>query len=267
MKELLRRAITGIVYVFLLLSAVFVNSDAFDFLFMAFGLACLYEFKKLVQIRGYYIFILYLGLWWAYIYLIHSLTLVYILLCFTILIDLTLLFYLFSKKKVILSAAQKYAIAFFYLGGGFVFLTMIPYGSELFAKLLIMGVFILIWVNDSFAYLVGKTLGKNRLFPSISPKKTIEGFVGGLIFACIAGYIISLYEPIITAWQWLLLAIVIVVMGTLGDLLESKFKRVAEVKDSGAILPGHGGILDRLDSLVFAAPFAYLTLILFSYVS
>ena len=110
-------------------------------------------------------------------------------------------------------------------------------------------------------------MGKNRLFPSISPKKTIEGFVGGLIFACIAGYIISLYEPIITAWQWLLLAIVIVVMGTLGDLLESKFKRVAEVKDSGAILPGHGGILDRLDSLVFAAPFAYLTLILFSYVS
>ena len=129
-----------------------------------------------------------------------------------------------------------------------------------------MGIFILIWVNDSFAYLVGKTLGRHKLYPKISPKKTIEGSLGGLIFALAAAYIISQYEPILTMWQWMVLAVVIVVMGNLGDLLESKFKRVAGVKDSGAILPGHGGILDRLDSLVFAAPFAYLTLIIFTYV-
>ena len=106
-----------------------------------------------------------------------------------------------------------------------------------------------------------------HLFPSVSPKKTIEGSFGGLIFAMLAGYILSKYETSIDTAQWLILSFVIVVMGSLGDLLQSKFKRMAGVKDSGAILPGHGGIWDRLDSLVFAAPFAYLTLKIFFYVS
>lgn len=267
MRELLRRSLTGIVYVFLLLSAVFLSSDAFDFLFMAFGLACLYEFKKMVKIQGYYVFVAYLALWWAFIYLIKDTAPVKVLMVFTIAVDLALLVYLFSPQKMELTLFQKYVVGLFYIGGGCIFLTMIPYKTEQFAKLLIMGVFILIWVNDSFAYLVGKTIGKNKLFPSISPKKTVEGSLGGLIFALLASYIISRYEPILTTTQWMVLAFIIVVMGNLGDLLESKLKRVAGVKDSGAILPGHGGILDRLDSLVFAAPFAYLTLIIFTYVS
>ena len=266
MRELLRRSITGIVYVLLLLSVVFLNSDAFDFLFMTFGLACLYEFKKLVQIKGYYVFIAYLALWWMFIYLIDDLDIVKILMALTITVNLALTTYLFSGGKMTLTLFQKYIAAIFYIGGGCIFLTMIPYHSEQFAKLLIVGVFVLIWVNDSFAYLVGKTLGKHKLFPKISPKKTIEGSLGGLIFALIAAYIISTFEPILTRLEWMVLAVVIVIMGNLGDLLESKFKRVAGVKDSGAILPGHGGILDRLDSLVFAAPFAYLILILFTYV-
>ncbi|MEO0570426.1 MAG: phosphatidate cytidylyltransferase [Bacteroidota bacterium] len=267
MRELLRRSITGIVYVFLLLAAVFLSSDAFDFLFMAFGLACLYEFKKLVKIKGYYVFVAYLALWWAFIYLIHDLDIVKILMSLTIAIDLALLVYLFSTRETELTALQKYLAAIFYIGGGCIFLTMIPYKNEQFAKLLIMGIFILIWVNDSFAYLVGKTMGRHKLFSRISPKKTIEGSAGGLIFALIAAYIISMYEPILSRGEWMILAVVIVITGNLGDLLESKFKRIAGVKDSGAILPGHGGIWDRLDSLVYAAPFAYFTLILFVYVS
>ena len=267
MRELLRRSITGIVYVFLLLSCVFLSSDAFDFLFMAFGLACLYEFKKLVQIKGYYVFVGYLALWWAFIYLIHDLAIVKTLLVVTLTVDLALLVYLFSKKETELNNLQKYLVAIFYIGGGCIFLTMIPYNSESFAKLLIMGVFMVIWVNDSFAYLVGKTIGRHKLFERVSPKKTIEGSLGGLIFALIAAYMMSNYESIITMEQWIIMAVVIVIAGNLGDLLQSKFKRVAGVKDSGAILPGHGGIWDRLDSLVFAAPFAYLTLILFNYVS
>ena len=266
MGELLRRCITGIVYVLLLLAAVFLSSDAFDFLFMAFGLGCLYEFKRLVKIKGYYVFLGYLALWWAYIYLVTDFYMILALLGVTLLVNVTLLNFLFSENRQELRELQKYVVAIFYIGGGCIFLTMIPYSSNDFAKLLIMGIFILIWVNDSFAYLVGKTLGRHKLYPKISPKKTIEGSLGGLIFALAAAYIISQYEPILTMWQWMVLAVVIVVMGNLGDLLESKFKRVAGVKDSGAILPGHGGILDRLDSLVFAAPFAYLTLIIFTYV-
>lgn len=267
MKELLRRSITGIVYVFLLLAAIFLSSDAFDFLFMVFGLGCLYEFKRLVKIRGYYVFIAYLALWWLYIYFITDMLPVYSLLGATLLVDVFLLIYLFAGKDYKLNDISKFLYGIFYIGGGCIFLTLIPYRLEGFDELLIMGVFIIIWVNDSFAYLVGKSLGRTKLFPSISPKKTVEGSLGGFIFALLAGYLLSLLDTSITSLEWLILAVVLVISGNLGDLLESKFKRSAGVKDSGAILPGHGGILDRLDSLVFAAPFAYATLTVFAYVS
>lgn len=267
MRELLRRLITGALYVILLLSAIFLSSDAFDFLFMVFGLACLYEYKRLVHLKGYYIFIAYLGLWWAYIYLIHDKVLINILMMLTITINLALLFYLFSKKTKLYYNYQKFLTGLFYIGGGCIFLTMIPYKDNEFAKFLIMGIFILIWVNDSFAYLVGKTIGRTKLFPAVSPKKTVEGSLGGFVFTIGAAYIMARYEPIVNPTQWMILAGIIVLTGSLGDLIESKLKRHAGVKDSGAILPGHGGMLDRLDSLIFAAPFAYLTLNIFSYVS
>ena len=267
MKEIFRRAITGVLYVFLLLSAVFLNSDAFDFLFMSFGLICLYEYKRIVLLKGYYIFIAYLALWWVFIYVTNDQMLINLLMIFTITVNIILLLYLFSNKKKEFSSLQKFIIGLFYIGGGCIFLTMIPYKNNDFAKLLIMGVFILIWVNDTFAYIVGRTLGRTKLYASISPKKTVEGTVGGFVFAMIAAYIMSIYEPLFGPTEWMILAVVIVICGSLGDLLESKFKRAAGVKDSGAILPGHGGMLDRLDSLVFAAPFAYLTLNIFTYVS
>ena len=207
MKELLRRSLTGIVYVVLLLSTVFLSSDAFDFLFMVFGLGCLYEFKRIVRIKGYHVFVAYLALWWAYIYLIQDNTAIFILLMLTLTVNLALLVFLFSKSERSFNYLQKFLISIFYIGGGCIFLTMIPYTENEFAKFLIMGIFILIWVNDSFAYLVGKSIGKNKLFPSVSPKKTIEGSFGGLIFAMLAGYILSKYETSIDTAQWLILSL------------------------------------------------------------
>jgi len=267
MRELFRRLITGAIYVVLLLSVTFLSSDAFDFLFMVFGLACLYEFKRMIRLKGYYIFVAYLALWWTFIYIIQDSSLINILMFLTITVNMVLLFFLFSSREIIFTTAQKFIIGLFYLGGGCIFLTMIPYKGDRFAQFLIMGIFILIWVNDSFAYLVGKSIGRTKLYAAVSPKKTIEGTIGGLVFALIAAYFIAQYETILSSMQWMILAGVIVITGSLGDLVESKFKRAAGVKDSGAVLPGHGGMLDRLDSLVFAAPFAYLTLNIFSYVS
>ena len=267
MKEVLRRLLTGVLYVLLLLSAVFLSSDAYDFLFMIFGLACLYEYKRLVRLKGYYIFLAYLILWWVFIYLTRDPLLIQLLLLLTLVIDAGLIIYLYSKKNQVFSHIQKFLIGLFYLGGGFIFLTMIPYKDQFFAKYLIIGIFLMIWVNDSFAYLVGKNLGRNKLFPSVSPKKTIEGSLGGLFFTLISAFALGRYAPVLNTQQCVILALVLVLTGSLGDLIESKLKRAAGIKDSGAILPGHGGMLDRLDSLVFAAPFAYLTLILFSYVS
>ena len=222
MKQILRRALTGAVYIVLLLSAVFLDSDAFDFLFMTFGLACLYEYKRLVELKGYHIFIAYLALWWIFIYLIpdqvfvNNQLLINLLMTITIAIDIVLLFYLFSKKEKKFKTLQKFIIGLFYIGGGCIFLTMIPYKDNDFAKLLIIGIFILIWVNDTFAYLVGSAIGKSKLYPRVSPKKTIEGTIGGFVFALIAAYIMGQYESIINPTQWMILAAVIVLTGSLG---------------------------------------------------
>lgn len=270
MSEILRRAITGALYVILILSAVFLSSDAFDFLFMIFGLACIYEYKRLTGLRGYYIFLAYLTLWWIFIYLLkeYDRIPIIILMLLTIIVNISLLiFYLFSKKEKSFNTFKKFVVGLFYIGGGCIFLTMIPYKNDAFAKYLIVGIFLLIWINDSFAYLVGKSIGRTKLFPSVSPKKTWEGTLGGLVFSMGAAYWMARYEPILNPMQWLIMAAVIVIAGSFGDLVESKLKRSAGVKDSGAILPGHGGMLDRLDSLIFAAPFAYLTLNIFTYVS
>lgn len=274
MKELFKRSITGILYVFLLLGAAFLDTDAFDFLFLIFGLICTYEFKKLIKISGYYVFIAFLILWWVFIYLLVDIKndnliniIVSLLLTFTLFVNMSLIFRLFSDKKKKYLNAQKLLISLFYLGGGLIFLTMIPYQKTYFAKFLIIGIFMLIWINDTFAYLVGKSIGKTKLYEKVSPKKTVEGFIGGLLFSLAAAYFLSKYNNDLNLTQWLILTAVVVVTGSLGDLIESKFKRLAGVKDSGAILPGHGGLLDRLDSLIFAAPFAYLTLQIFNYVS
>jgi phosphatidate cytidylyltransferase len=126
----------------------------------------------------------------------------------------------------------------------------------------------LIWTNDTFAYLVGKNFGKNKLFPSVSPKKTIEGFMGGVVFTCIASVLLSkFYIESTILYIWIIIAIIVSFFSTLGDLIQSKFKRVAGVKDSGNIMPGHGGILDRLDSIIFVVPFINLFYLILYYVS
>ncbi|NND16474.1 MAG: phosphatidate cytidylyltransferase [Eudoraea sp.] len=267
MKELIRRVLTGAVYVVILLAAVFLSSDAFDFLFMVIGLACLYEFKRLVILRGYYIFILYLALWWAFIYFISDQFAIYILLALTLIVNTYLMVYLFSPNRKISSTLKKYVIGLFYVGGGCIFLTMIPYKENSFSQFLILGIFVMVWVNDSFAYIVGSLFGRHKLYSAVSPKKTIEGSLGGMVFALLAAYLLAQYDTLLTLPQWLVLGLIVIVMGDIGDLVESKLKRQARVKDSGAILPGHGGMLDRLDSLIFAAPFAFLMLNLITYVS
>jgi phosphatidate cytidylyltransferase len=136
------------------------------------------------------------------------------------------------------------------------------YNSENNARI-ILGFFILIWSNDTFAYLVGRSVGKTKLFQRISPGKTWEGTVGGVICTQGIAYALSIYFTELEPIHWHVVAVIVSVFGTLGDLVESMFKRSLGVKDSGNILPGHGGILDRFDAVLVAAPFvvAYLSLV------
>lgn len=120
----------------------------------------------------------------------------------------------------------------------------------------ILGLLILNWINDTGAYLVGSQIGRNKLFPRISPKKTWEGFWGGAVLTLISSYIIANYLNVFGRNDWIILAVIVIIFGTLGDLIESMFKRSLSVKDTSTFLPGHGGFLDRFDSLLFMAPFA-----------
>ena len=120
----------------------------------------------------------------------------------------------------------------------------------------------MLWANDTGAYLIGTAIGKHRLFERISPKKSWEGSIGGFIISMIAAFLFSIFYTKLNIYEWFIFAALISVSGTYGDLTESILKRKIGVKDSGNILPGHGGLLDRFDSSLFAAPVIYSYLIL-----
>jgi len=128
----------------------------------------------------------------------------------------------------------------------------------------ILGFFMILWATDSGAYFAGKYLGKHKFFERISPKKTWEGFFGGAALGLLAAFIVSKYVTSFSTLDWLITAVIIIITGSLGDLVESLFKRSINKKDSGSLLPGHGGVLDRFDGLFIAAPFVFVYHLLFS---
>lgn len=273
MKEILIRALSGAIYVALFLLAMY-SENLLIALFFVFGIICLMEFNKLINLKSFWPYVIFtllfgvFGFWQTIMNTSRGFDeATQILHVITIFVELFLIKDLFSGKGIPLFESKRFIITTFYLSSAFIFLVLIADFYTNYNPNILLGSFILIWINDSFAYLVGKNFGKQKLFPRISPKKTVEGFLGGLFFACVASYFIARYSYTLGFTYWLILAIIISVFGTLGDLIESKFKRQANVKDSGVIMPGHGGLLDRLDSIIFAAPFIYLFLRILKYVS
>lgn len=166
-----------------------------------------------------------------------------------------LIFFLFKKNKK----------AFFLLTGlGYIplalgFLVQLRFQSMLLPLMLIL----FIWMNDSLAYLTGSFIGKTPFFPSISPKKTWEGTIGGILFTMTFAFIWGSFTNWFPISLWIVLGAVASIIGTIGDLVESKLKRLAGIKDSGNIMPGHGGALDRFDSILLSAPFAFIVAMLY----
>lgn len=134
------------------------------------------------------------------------------------------------------------------------------YNSAAYNPHLLLGFFFLLWTNDTGAYLVGMSIGKHKLWERISPKKTWEGFFGGLVLSVAMGYVISLFYNELHYILWMLMGFIVSCAGTMGDLVESAFKRSIDAKDSGSILPGHGGILDRFDGVFLSTPFVLVLL-------
>ncbi len=268
MKELIVRSISGLLYISIVIFAMFAAREWFLLLFFLLGLLAINEFQKLVHLKSYVSYLL-LGVFMFFLsYKTFSLNAIYIYVILAMFVNLFLLKDLLIVGRIIpMFEKKKYIALIFYIISGFVFLTLIPYRNGVFTKELIIGVFILIWTNDSFAYLVGKNFGKRKLLERISPKKTIEGFIGGFAGSLIAGFLIFNYTNTLTLTTWLALSVLVSVLGTSGDLIQSKFKRQAGVKDSGTIMPGHGGIYDRLDSIIYSSPFIYAFIEVSNYVS
>lgn len=214
------RALTALVFVIIMLSGLFINKWGFLLLFTVIMVGCLVEFIKIIRLinGNTYYYYLPLGVF-------------YIVLPVLMFIDLGI-----SSPVMHDDAPNKYS-------------PLIP-----------CAVLFSIWINDTMAYLVGSFIGKTP-FSSISPKKTWEGTIGGallcMLVIAIAGSLIPVAKSI--SWKhWFHIAALCAVFGILGDLLESKLKRMANIKDSGRIMPGHGGFLDRFDSLLLATPFVWV---------
>jgi phosphatidate cytidylyltransferase len=281
MNETLKRSLSGAIYVVLLIVAIVSSPESFFILFGVFLLIATKEFCDLQQINrvvpsiiAVAIYILFYKVAVATTGFLYQLrfnkTFDLIILASTLIVFLKCIHFLFDNKIVKIDSFSKYIYLLGYIILPFVIMTKIPFGINGYNPKILISIFILIWTNDSFAYIVGKSIGKTKLFERISPKKTIEGSIGGIVFSVIAGYLISKYYIQIAErnmFIWIIIALIVGFFGTIGDLIESKFKRLAGVKDSGKIMPGHGGVLDRLDSVIFVAPIVFLFYQILNYVS
>lgn len=265
------RILAGAVFVGVLLAGILINEYTFFVVFSLITILCLFEFYGLIEkdakvpitkvwnvLGGFFLF---LG---AFYYTAHS----YALTAFVpYIIYLLLLFVseLYLKRENPIQSLAYSLLGQIYIAAPFALTNYLvfAYEPDSYHFVFILALLVIIWVNDSFAYLTGITLGKHRLFERISPKKSWEGFIGGTVFALGSSLVFAHFYPNLSIIEWLGFAAVTVVFGTWGDLWESLMKRTLGVKDSGNMIPGHGGILDRFDSTILAIPaiFVYLLLI------
>ncbi|MBU1013026.1 MAG: phosphatidate cytidylyltransferase [Bacteroidetes bacterium] len=270
MKNLVTRSLTGIVFVIVVIGSVMLGSMTFSAFMLMLSIIGITEYIKLrpntfktftdkisLLLSGIGLFVI-VFLVQTRIIKIENLNLLFVL--FLIIVIRTLIL---SPKEAITKISEfvfglAYVVIPFVLMIGF-------YQSDTPSKLpeLLIGFFIILWFNDVFAYIVGSLIGKTKLYEKISPKKTWEGTIGGTILSVLSAYLLSTIFLSLNLTNWLVIGFLISIFATLGDLTESMFKRQANVKDSGNIMPGHGGILDRFDGLLLAAPaiYVYLTFI------
>jgi len=265
MKELQIRSISGLLYVALLVTSAGWCDLAFFTVIFIFSSLALWEFQRLIHHRSPVSFVLFGLLTYQLFNGNLQPNLHQILLGITLLTSIYL-HTVSAKKKFYCTFPKKYSHIFLLIGSAYFILACVKLkGIQQNSITIIM--YLMIWTNNSFAYLFGKRLGKNKLFPSISPKKSWEGFWGGALMCLILGFGFMLLDSNYPKWTFPILALLIVFTATVGDLIQSKFKRQAKVKDSGSLIPGHGGFFDRMDSVLFSAPFVYLFLKFTEYVS
>lgn len=265
MSNIVKRSLTGTLLVAILVSSLLFHPIAFLIVFLLIEVLAMREFfvlshfcraqpqKYYGSIVGSYFFIAGY-LWFQFDGGYFFSFLVVPLMVFIFVFELYR-----NLKRPIVNIASTF-LGLVYIALPFTLMNGIVFFDGSFNGKRLLAVFILMWIYDSFAYLFGVWLGKHRLFERISPKKSWEGFIGGTVSAVLAAVLLSKVMGVYALNSYIIIALIVVVFGTLGDLVESMIKRSIGIKDSGNILPGHGGILDRFDSILLAIPviFTYL---------
>ncbi|HYK76958.1 MAG TPA: phosphatidate cytidylyltransferase [Daejeonella sp.] len=262
------RAITGFFFVAVMLASVLFGEYAFTLFFLLLSVLCALEFYGLVstdtvkpqKITGLALLIsIYLPL---SLFFLKDEPLKYLFACIP-LSFLIMVTELFRKQENPFHNIAYTFLGVLFAGIPFCFFYAMSFSGGSYSSHFPLGFLILLWSSDTGAYLFGISMGKHKLFERHSPKKTWEGLMGGFICSAIAATILSHYFQELALLHWLVISLIIVIAGTLGDLTESMLKRSLGAKDSGSLLPGHGGLLDRFDGLLLAAPlvFVYLQLV------
>ena len=261
MKNLTKRTLTGLVFTVTLIVAFVASQYSMLAMVVLIAILCIsehYGMAKAIEIRPLYA----IG---------YTITLLIIALTFLISKDIIppeisivlipyyqwLLLYSYTINTKTHRKYWIYFLSIIHVAIPLSLLIVLSQLGETYDHQINLGIIFMIWASDTFAYLVGMAIGQNPLFYRISPKKSWEGFIGGLAAALVLSQIIAKYWIILTPLQWGVLSIIVSITGVWGDLVESMFKRAVNVKDSGNILPGHGGVLDRFDSLLMVMPFAF----------
>jgi phosphatidate cytidylyltransferase len=268
MSNLQQRILTGILGGLIFIVGIWFNEWSFGALFLGLTILGMLEFYKLLASKGYAPnhnlgVLLGSGLFVLLFLIQKHLVESRLLFLLPPVLMLTLIAELFRKKeKPFINIGLTY-LGVLYVAAPFAMLNLVGFIGGGYSGYLILGIVLLIWASDTGAYFSGKALGRTKLFERISPGKTWEGWIGGSLLSLAVAYVLSLYLPVLDLEHWLGVAVLVAVFGVLGDLCESLLKRSLGVKDSGSLLPGHGGILDRFDSLLMVAPFVVAFLKIF----
>ena len=263
MNKLLTRAITGFVLVFVMLAAIFVSEYTYAVLFLLILGGASLEFSGFfaqseVKPNKWIALFISVMLFVTFFMIAKGVISFKYIAVFLPLFLIVMAAEMYRKKEKPMENIAVTFFSIFYLALPVSLINFLVFPEfhmvGTYMPKLLVALFVMIWIYDSGAYLVGVSIGRHRLFERISPKKSWEGAIGGTLTAVLASYFIAKFIPEISLMHWIIISILVVVSSTFGDLTESMFKRYFGIKDSGNILPGHGGLLDRFDSLLFAAP-------------
>ncbi len=266
MKELHTRTIWGFLFATVLTGAIMLGAYSFGLLFLVISVFALREFYALCRAAGYSPQ-LYPGLFLGLLLFVLSFFIAKHLITYNSYLYVLPLIYalpvyeLFRKKKNPLTNLGLTVFGIFYVSIPFALLNFLPFneieGAFDYHYELLISLFLFVWASDSGAYIFGVRFGRHRLFERISPKKSWEGLLGGIFTALLIAWILTFIFKEYSFSILAIMAIIVTLAGTLGDLVESMIKRSIGVKDSGRFMPGHGGLLDRFDSILLASPVIY----------